>query len=115
MPGQGGDEPLVTGRDGPARGHGDHPRLPPGQYVQARMPVLHYGPVPACNQQTWDLRVYGAPEAGRDRRRTRAGFRALPRTEIIADFPFVTEFSVLGITWPGVADAAPLVPRPPSR
>src|SRR6266568_6445487 len=29
------------------------PRLPPGQYVQASMPVLHYGPVPACNPQTW--------------------------------------------------------------
>src|SRR5260221_8406431 len=110
MPGQAGDEPPVSGRDRPAPepgidrpapGHDDHPRLPPGQHVQARMPVLHYGPVPACNQQTWDLRVYGATEAGRGRPGTWDGFMALPRTAIIADFPRVTKVSGVGITWVG--------------
>ena len=124
MPGQAGDETPVPGRDHPAPepgidrpapGHDDHPRLPPGQHVQARMPVLHYGPVPACNQQTWDLRVYGATEAGRERRWTWDGFRALPRTEIIADFHCVTKFSVLGITWLGVPAAEILRAVPSSE
>src|SRR5215472_12849297 len=60
MPGQVGDEPPGPGYDRPASGQGDHPRLPPGQNVQTTMPVLHYGRVPRCNLQTWDLRVYGA-------------------------------------------------------
>jgi len=115
MPGQVGDQPPVPGAERPASGHGDHPRLPPGQYVQAKMPVLHYGPVPACNPQTWDLRVYGATKAGRERRWTWDGFRALPRIEIIADFHCVTKFSVLGITWLGVPAAAILSAVPPSE
>jgi DMSO/TMAO reductase YedYZ molybdopterin-dependent catalytic subunit len=99
------DEQLdLAGRDGP--------RLPPGQYVQATMPVLHYGPVPACNPLTWDLRVYGATDAGGDHRWRLDAFMELPRTEIIADFHCVTKFSVLGITWLGVlaADVLRLVP-----
>ncbi len=66
------------------------------------MPVLHYGPVPACNLQTWDLRVYGATDGGGERRWTWPDFGALPRCEIIADFHCVTKFTVLGITWSGV-------------
>ena len=93
----------------------EHDRLPPGQHVQASMPVLHYGPVPACNRQTWDLRVYGATRADRERRWTWDGFRALPRTEIIADFHCVTKFSVLGITWLGVPAADVLRAVPPSE
>lgn len=90
-------------------------RLPPGQYVQSSMPVLHYGPVPACNPQTWDLRVYGATCAERERRWTWDGFRTLPRTEIIADFHCVTKFTVLGITWLGVPAAEVLRAVPPSE
>lgn len=101
-------------REQPASGHGDLPRLPPGQYAQAKLPVLHYGRVPACNLQTWDLRVYGATQAGRERRWTWDGFRALPKTEIIADFHCVTKFSVLGITWLGVPAAEVLSAVPPS-
>jgi DMSO/TMAO reductase YedYZ molybdopterin-dependent catalytic subunit len=94
-------------------GH-DRPRLPPGQYVQATMPVLHYGPVPACNRLTWDLRVYGATESDGDHRWRLDAFMELPRTEIIADFHCVTKFSVLGITWLGVLAAEVLRLAPPS-
>jgi len=90
------------------------PRLPPGQYVQATMPILHYGPVPACNPQTWDIRVYGATQAAREHRWSWDGFMALPKTEIIADFHCVTKFSVLGITWLGVPAADVLRAVPPS-
>ncbi len=78
------------------------------------MPVLHYGPVPAFNPQTWDLRVYGATEAGRERRWTWDGFRSLPRTEIIADFHCVTKFTVLGLTWLGVPAGEILRAVPPA-
>ena len=78
------------------------------------MPVLHYGPVPACNPQTWDLRVYGATRGDRERRWTWDGFRALPRNEVIADFHCVTKFTVLGITWAGVPAAEVLRAVPPS-
>src|SRR5215469_12358984 len=52
--------PRAAGPDSHYPGRDDaRPRLPPGQYVQPSLPVLHYGPVPAFNPQTWDLRVYG--------------------------------------------------------
>jgi len=107
-----GPLPPPPGQQEAPTGRADQHRLPPGQYVQASMPVLHYGPVPACNPQSWDMRVYGATEDGRDRRWTWDGFRSLPRIEIIADFHCVTKFSVLGVTWLGVpaADVLRAVP-----
>jgi len=80
------------------------------------MPVLHYGPVPACNRLSWDLRVYGATDSGGDHRWQWDAFMELPRTEIIADFHCVTKFSVLGITWLGVlaAEVLRLVPPAPA-
>ncbi len=104
----------------PRRGGQEHepsgagPRLPPGQYVQAAMPVLHYGPVPVWNPQAWDLRVYGATGSGREHRWTWGGFRSLPRCEIVADFHCVTKFTVLGITWAGVPAAEIIRSVPPA-
>jgi DMSO/TMAO reductase YedYZ molybdopterin-dependent catalytic subunit len=106
-------EPGATGDRDDRQTRAD--RVPPGQYVQSNMPVLHYGPVPGCNPQTWDLRVYGATRAGRERRWTWDGFHALPRTEIVADFHCVTKFTVLGISWIGVQAAEVLRAVPPSE
>jgi DMSO/TMAO reductase YedYZ molybdopterin-dependent catalytic subunit len=78
------------------------------------MPVLHYGPVPACNPQAWDLRVCGATGSGREHRWTWGGFRSLPRLEIVADFHCVTKFTVLGVVWAGVAAAEVLRAVPPA-
>lgn len=89
-------------------------RLPPGQFVQANMPVLHYGPVPVCNPLTWDLRVYGATEGGGQRRWDLDGLRALPVTELVSDFHCVTKFSVLGVLWRGVRAAEFLRAAPPA-
>ena len=101
-------------RRGDDGGAGGRARLPPGQYVQAAMPVLHYGPVPACQPQTWDLRVYGATDGGAEHRWSLDDFRSLPSREIIADFHCVTKFSVLGITWHGVPLAELLRAAPPA-
>ncbi len=34
-------------------------RVPPGQYLTEKFPVLHYGSVPKVDLATWDFRVYG--------------------------------------------------------
>ena len=89
-------------------------RIPPGQYVQANMPVLHYGPVPVCNPMTWDLRVYGATAGGGQRRWDLDGLHAMPTTELVSDFHCVTKFSVLGVLWRGVPVAEFLRAVPPA-
>ena len=38
-------------------------RLPPGQYLTQKWPVLHYGSVPSTDLATWDFRVWGEVEA----------------------------------------------------
>ena len=34
-------------------------RVPPGQYLTEKFPVLHYGSVPKTDLSTWDFKVYG--------------------------------------------------------
>jgi DMSO/TMAO reductase YedYZ molybdopterin-dependent catalytic subunit len=34
-------------------------RVPPGQYVTAKWPVLHYGSLPKVSKESWSLRVFG--------------------------------------------------------
>lgn len=38
-------------------------RVPPGQTVTEKWPVLHYGPIPPFNPRTWDFRVFGNVES----------------------------------------------------
>jgi DMSO/TMAO reductase YedYZ molybdopterin-dependent catalytic subunit len=80
-------------------------RVPPGQHLQASMPVMHYGPVPVFNASKWNLRISGATEDGQPQCLDWDTFAALPRREILADFHCVTKFTILGITWSGVAVA----------
>ena len=37
----------------------DPARLPPGQYLTEKWPVLHAGTVPDTDLATWDFRVFG--------------------------------------------------------
>jgi DMSO/TMAO reductase YedYZ molybdopterin-dependent catalytic subunit len=92
----------------------ERPRLPPGQHVQATLPVLHYGPVPALDPSNWDLQVYGATASGEGHSWDWPGFWSLPHTEAIADFHCVTKFTVLGITWSGVSAADLVEAAPPA-
>ncbi len=34
-------------------------RIPPGQSLARKFPVLHYGPVPKTDLAGWDLRLWG--------------------------------------------------------
>jgi len=40
----------------------DPARLPPGQYLTEKWPVLHAGTVPETDLATWDFRVFGEVE-----------------------------------------------------
>lgn len=78
-------------------------RIPPGQYVTEKFPVLHYGDVPhyANIAQDWDLRIWGELEA--PFRFSFAAFRALPTISITIDIHCVTRWSKLDTTWEGVS------------
>ena len=76
-------------------------RLPPGQALTNRFPVLHYGPVPRFDPATWDLRVFG--EVEEERRWTWAEFQKLPRTKLKMDIHCVTRWSKFDTEWEGVS------------
>jgi DMSO/TMAO reductase YedYZ molybdopterin-dependent catalytic subunit len=76
-------------------------RVPPGQYLTEKFPVLHYGSVPTVDLATWDFRVYG--EVDNALRLTWAEFTALPRKQVTTDIHCVTRWSKLDTHWEGVA------------
>ncbi len=76
-------------------------RLPPGQSLTKKFPVLHYGPVPPFNADTWDLRVWG--EVEEEVRWTWDEFSQLPRTRLEMDIHCVTRWSKFDTTWEGVS------------
>ncbi|PYX91172.1 MAG: sulfite oxidase-like oxidoreductase, partial [Acidobacteria bacterium] len=78
-------------------------RLPPGQSLTLKWPVLHYGSVPEFNPVTWDFRVWGAVE--KPLRLTWNEFSGLPKIRTSSDFHCVTRWSRFDNTWDGVAFA----------
>jgi DMSO/TMAO reductase YedYZ molybdopterin-dependent catalytic subunit len=78
-------------------------RVPPGQYVTEKWPVLHYGSIPRSNPETWDFRIFGLVEE--PLRLTHKEFRALPTKTITTDIHCVTAWSRLGMTFEGVPAA----------
>lgn len=76
-------------------------RLPPGQSLTNKFPVLHYGPVPPFHPATWDFTVRG--EVEQPLRLTWDEFIALPRTRLVMDIHCVTKWSKFDTEWEGVA------------
>jgi DMSO/TMAO reductase YedYZ molybdopterin-dependent catalytic subunit len=66
-------------------------RLPPGQIVTVKWPVLHYGTVPKVDLATWRFRVWGAVEQPFEI--TWDELMALPRQETVCDIHCVTRWS----------------------
>ena len=79
----------------------DEGRLPPGQSLTQKFPVLHYGPVPGFNPATWDFRIWG--EVLTKSQWTWDGFTQLPRTKIVMDIHCVTRWSKFDTEWEGVS------------
>src|SRR5438034_434119 len=78
----------------------DPTRLPPGQYLTEKWPVLHAGTVPQVDLATWDFRVFG--EVDDPLTLTYDELRALPNTEITVDIHCVTRWSRFDTSFRGV-------------
>jgi DMSO/TMAO reductase YedYZ molybdopterin-dependent catalytic subunit len=75
-------------------------RLPPGQSLTLKWPVLHAAGVPRFDEARWDFKVSGLVDA--PVRWSWAEFRRLPQTEVTSDFHCVTRWSRLDNRWKGV-------------
>ncbi len=76
-------------------------RLPPGQSLTLKWPVLHVGKIPEFDPDTWRFTVTGLVE--RPCELTWAELQALPRVRVTADFHCVTTWSKFDNIWEGVA------------
>jgi DMSO/TMAO reductase YedYZ molybdopterin-dependent catalytic subunit len=75
-------------------------RLPPGQSLTLKWPVLHEGSPPRFDPETWDLTAKGLVE--NPLRLSWDEFKQLPRKRIVADFHCVTAWSKFDNEWEGV-------------
>jgi len=76
-------------------------RLPPGQSLTLKWPVLHYGSVPRFDPARWDFRITGLVEQPLSL--SWEEFNRLPRIEDTSDFHCVTRWSRFDNRWGGVA------------
>jgi DMSO/TMAO reductase YedYZ molybdopterin-dependent catalytic subunit len=94
----------------------DPARLPPGQYLTEKWPVLHAGTVPKIDLATWDFTVAG--EVERELTLTWEQLLALPSRQVTVDIHCVTRWSRFDTTFKGVhwSELAKLVsPKPSAR
>jgi DMSO/TMAO reductase YedYZ molybdopterin-dependent catalytic subunit len=94
----------------------DPDRLPPGQYLTEKWPVLHAGTVPNTDLATWDFRVFGEVESPLTL--SWDEFTALPTREITTDIHCVTRWSRFDTSFKGVhwSELAKVVkPKPSAR
>lgn len=91
-------------------------RVPPGQVLTEKFPVLTYGGTPRFDPTTWTLRCFGLVE--REVSWTWAEFLELPRVRVRADIHCVTTWSRLDNDWEGVSMREILrhvAPRPEAK
>ncbi|MDQ3855181.1 MAG: sulfite oxidase-like oxidoreductase [Chloroflexota bacterium] len=94
----------------------DEGRVPPGQVVTPKFPVLHYGSVPATDLDTWEFKVTGLVD--HPLALSWAELTALPAREVVVDIHCVTRWSKLDTRWLGVpfTEIASLAsPQPAAR
>ncbi len=84
--------------DSPRRGDD---RVPPGQHVTKKWPVLSVGETPDVDLAGFKLRLFGRVEA--ERTFDWQALQSLPRRDVTADFHCVTRFSTLDNPWSGFA------------
>lgn len=84
-------------------------RLPAGQSLTERFPVLTYGPIPKFDPAAWDFRVFGSVE--KPMRWSWDEFLELPTVQITCDIHCVTRWSKFDTVWEGVrfSDLAEMV------
>src|SRR5919201_535231 len=94
----------------------DPARLPPGQYLTEKWPVLHAGEVPTIDIATWTLRVFG--EVENELTLSFDELKALPASDVTTDIHCVTRWSRFdaqfkGVHWRELAKLAQ--PKPTAR
>jgi DMSO/TMAO reductase YedYZ molybdopterin-dependent catalytic subunit len=78
----------------------DPSRLPPGQYLTERFPVLHVGDVPTYSSGEWNLTVNGLVD--KPFTLTFEELTALPSVTLTTDIHCVTKWSKFDTVWRGV-------------
>jgi DMSO/TMAO reductase YedYZ molybdopterin-dependent catalytic subunit len=76
------------------------PRLPPGQVLTEKWPVLTYGQTPSVDTRTWTFRCFGLLEE--EVSWSWEEFLALPRATVVSDIHCVTHWSRYDNLWEGV-------------
>jgi DMSO/TMAO reductase YedYZ molybdopterin-dependent catalytic subunit len=76
-------------------------RLPPGQSLTRKFPILHYGPIPRFDPERWDLHVWGQVEE--EVRWTWDEVERLPRASVRLDLHCVTRWSKFDTQWEGIS------------
>lgn len=79
----------------------DKPRLPPGQVLSEKWPVLHHSDMPTVTTESFRLRLFGA--VARPAEWTWDQLRSLPPIRIQSDFHCVTTWSTFDNDWEGVS------------
>lgn len=75
-------------------------RLPPGQTLTKKWPVLHVGSIPTFNPATWDFNIHGLVKE--PKRFTWPEFQALPTVQQVSDMHCVTRWSKFDSTFTGI-------------
>ena len=94
----------------------DPARLPPGQYLTEKWPVLHAGDVPNVDLAVWDFKVWG--EVEEPLTLTFEQLKELPATDVTSDIHCVTRWSRFDARFKGVhwSELAKLCrPKPGAR
>jgi DMSO/TMAO reductase YedYZ molybdopterin-dependent catalytic subunit len=78
-------------------------RLPPGQSVTVKFPVLHNSRIPkyAEDLSDWSFRIFGLVE--QERWLSWQEFNELPKTRLVMDIHCVTRWSKFDTVWEGVS------------
>jgi len=78
----------------------DDARLPPGQYLTERFPVLHVGDVPTYQPGDWDLKIFGLVD--KPFTINLDELKSMPAVTLLTDIHCVTKWSKFDTTWKGV-------------
>lgn len=77
----------------------DNDRVPPGQTLTEKFPVLTYGPTPTVRPADVKFQVWGQVDEAKEW--SWDELMALPQTQLTADFHCVTRWSKLDVQWTG--------------
>ena len=78
----------------------DDSRLPPGQYLTERFPVLHVGDVPTYEPGQWDLKIFGLVD--KPFAINLDELKSMQAVTLLTDIHCVTKWSKFDTTWKGV-------------